>query len=498
MPLRVRRCGYEFFAGAYYRKLTSPVTSPCQINFAKEFSFPAFTAWLCLESNLNCGVNAPDFSKKVGLIMSDMKRNNIGVFVIVLVTLFACAAGGDKLVFLPGLTGGQFTATLPPTHTAIPSTPTMTPLALSATPLPIPSVTSTPTPSSSARWVDAYYVGYEQGLLPINEIDFSALTHLMVGRITPLSDGSVNTTFDIDTTNGPIFAKAAAQAAHAAGRKAILMLGGAGEHAGFVGAASDQHRAAFVQNILARMDEYGYDGIDMDWEPVDAADRAPLKSLIHDLRIARPNMLLTMPVGFVNANFPGEVDAYYAEIAQDLDQMNIMTYGMSGNYDGWDTWHFSPLFGEAPTHPVSIDHSAKRYAEIGVPKAKLGIGAGFYGTCWRNVTQPGESLTGKNVSVTENDMSYAAIVGNYLPHATANIDATNKAPYLSASTAFGPNNCNFVGYDNEASIAAKGAYVRAQGLSGVIIWTIGMGHIASAPVGQRDPLMDAIKVGFLD
>ncbi len=95
-------------------------------------------------------------------------------------------------------------------------------------------------------------------------------------------------------------------------------------------------------------------------------------------------------------------------------------------------------------------------------------------------------------------MSYAAIVGNYLPHATANIDATNKAPYLSASTAFGPNNCNFVGYDNEASIAAKGAYVRAQGLSGVIIWTIGMGHIASAPVGQRDPLMDAIKVGFLD
>ena len=101
-----------------------------------------------------------------------------------------------------------------------------------------------------------------------------------------------------------------------------------------MGAASNQNRAAFVQNILARMDEFGYDGIDMDWEPVETADRAPLKSLICALRATRPNMILTMPVGFASSNFPGAVDAYYAEIAVDLDQINIMTYGMSGNYDG--------------------------------------------------------------------------------------------------------------------------------------------------------------------
>ena len=443
-----------------------------------------------------------------------MKRNTIVTILIGMTTLFGCAAGrsvgSDSFVFLPGLWSAQVTPT--PTTTATPatptktSTPTTTPTTVAtatATPTVTPSgsPTLTPTPTTtpaSTRWVDAYYVGYEQSLLPVNAIDFSTLTHLMVGRITPLSDGTINITFDIDTTHGPIFAKAAAQAAHAAGRKAILMLGGAGEHAGFVGAASDQNRAKFVQNILARMDEYGYDGIDMDWEPVEAADRAPLKSLIHDLRTARPNMLLTMPVGFVNANFPGEVDAYYAEIAADLDQMNIMTYGMSGNYDGWDTWHFGPLFGEAPTHPVSVDHSVQRYVQIGVPKAKLGIGMGFYGTCWRGVTQPGESLAGKNASITDNDMSYATIVGSYLPNATRQFDGVAKSPYLTSATPFGPQNCNFLGYEDAESIAAKGAYVRAQGLGGGIIWTIGMGHIAAAPAGQRDPLMDAIKVGFLD
>jgi len=425
------------------------------------------------------------------------QKSLIGLLVFAAILLGNCAAGrGDQFVFLPSVMGGRATPSVIATTLLTPS-PT---LPSTSTPTTGPTLTPTPTATSqpNARWVDAYYVGYERDLLPIDQVDFSTLTHLMVGRIMPLSDGSINTTFDIDNTNGPLFAKAAAQAAHAAGRKAILMLGGAGEHAGFVGAASNANRAKFVQNILARMDEYGFDGIDMDWEPVEQSDRAPLKALIHDLRTARPNMLLTMPVGIVNANFPGEVDAYYGEIAADLDQINIMTYGMSGAYDGWDAWHFGPLFGEAASHPVSVDSSVQRYLSIGVPKAKLGIGMGFYGTCWKGVNQIGESVAGKNASTTDNDMSYATIVSSYLPQATRHYDNIAKAPYLSAANAFGPQNCNLVGYEDAESIAAKGAYVRAQGLGGGIIWTIAMGHVAGAPAGQRDGLMDAVKVGFLD
>jgi chitinase len=85
-------------------------------------------------------------------------------------------------------------------------------------------------------------------MLPVNDVDFSTLTHIMVGRITPRTDGGLNTNFDIDDVQGPAMAKALAQHAHAANRKAILMLGGAGEHDGFVGAASNANRAKFVQN----------------------------------------------------------------------------------------------------------------------------------------------------------------------------------------------------------------------------------------------------------
>ena len=76
----------------------------------------------------------------------------------------------------------------------------------------------------TGAWVMGYAVGYEQGLLPPNELNWASLTHLAVGRATPNADGSLNTTFDIDAVSGPAWAKGMVQQAHAHNVKAILML----------------------------------------------------------------------------------------------------------------------------------------------------------------------------------------------------------------------------------------------------------------------------------
>ena len=75
-------------------------------------------------------------------------------------------------------------------------------------------------------------------------------------------------------------------------------------------------------------------------------------------------------------------------------------------------------------------------------------------------------------------------------------DATASMPYLGSVNAFGPQQCNFLSYDDEQSIAAKGAWARRNGIGGTIIWTIGQGHIPERPAGQRDPLLQAIKAAF--
>ena len=345
----------------------------------------------------------------------------------------------------------------------------------------------------ASGWVEAYYVGYERDLYPIAAVDFGALTHLMVGRVRPLPDGTVTHDFDIDDVNGPIWAQATVDAAHAAGRKAILMVGGAGEIDGWRTGAS-QHRDALVANLLAIMDQFGFDGLDLDWEPLEDTDQADFAALAGELRADRPGMLMTVPVGWINSNFQSS-DAWYGTIAPLFDRINVMTYDMAGPWDGWQSWHNSALAGDSATTPSSVASSVAFYLASGVPSATLGVGSAFYGYCWQGVTGPLQD--GGVLAGGDGTLSYATIIDGYYTPSLRQWDATASVPYLSSAAPFGADGCNFVSYEDEQSIAAKGAFARSQGLGGVIIWTIGEGHLGDRPPGQQDPLLEAIRAAFL-
>jgi chitinase len=353
-----------------------------------------------------------------------------------------------------------------------------------------------------ARWVMGYYVGYEHSLLAPQDIDFDAVTHLMVGRVSPLAGGMLTNDFDIDAVNGPAFAHAAVNAAHAAGRKAILMIGGAGEIDGWRAAAAAASRPTFVTNLLARMDEYGFDGLDLDWEPLEDDDKAPFQAVAAALRSARPHMLLSVPVGWFNPNYM-QPDPFWNTVAPLFDRINVMTYDMAGaasqGWDGWKSWHNSALYNTDPptvSTPSAVDVSFRLgFLPTGVPAAKLGIGLAFYGYCWQGVTAPHQD--GGSISASDGTMSYATIATQYPVATTRQWDTTAHVPYLSSVAGIGAQDCNFVSYDDAQSVGEKGAYAKAHGIGSVIIWTIGQGHVASQPIGQRDPLLQALRANYL-
>lgn len=243
--------------------------------------------------------------------------------------------------------------------------------------------------SPSGLWVLGYYPGYQRDLLPPSEIDFGAMTHVVAFSLLPRHDGSIDTTLFIDETQGPALARELAQRAHDAGIHALITVGGAGWHDQFVAAASDANRARFVDEIVRLAREFGYDGVDLDWEPVLESDKPLLLAFVRAIRERDPGLVITVPVGWTNRNFEPVADAYYAELAQYVDRLAIMSYGMSGPWDGWTAWHSSALEGETGTAPTSIAQSVGAYRAAGVAAAKLGFGIGFYGQCWTGVTEPG-------------------------------------------------------------------------------------------------------------
>ncbi|WP_240359047.1 glycosyl hydrolase family 18 protein [Pyxidicoccus trucidator] len=356
------------------------------------------------------------------------------------------------------------------------------------------TVTVTRPPSGgTGKWVSGYYTGWNADLYPPEKVDFSAMTHIIVGRATPRTDGTLSTAFD--NSNGPAMARTLATRAHAAGRKAIIMVGGAGEHANWVGAASNANRAKFVQNLLSAMDSLGYDGLDIDWEPVEAADKPNLLALVKELRAARPGMLLTFPIGWINTNFASDVDPWFAQLAPYLDQINIMSYEMIGPWDGWQSWYTSALYGHNGSHPTSVSASLNGWVAAGIPKAKLGMGIPFYGMAWRNITGPYQSFTNWSDYVgSDNSFTYKKIQ-QLSASGTYRWDAVAGASYVTFSSPVEDGTVRWISYDSPQAIAAKGAYTRDNGFGGTIIWTINQG--CTDPATGANPLLDAVKGAFL-
>lgn len=344
-------------------------------------------------------------------------------------------------------------------------------------------------------WVMGYIAGYEKALLPPDELNWASLTHIAVGRMEPTAAGGLTSTFDIDAQQGPAWAKSVVAKARQNNVKTILMLGGAGAHDAFVAAASAGKRATLVQNIIKAVDEYGFDGVDLDWEPINPADEAPLKALAQALKAAKPGLLLTLPVEYVNINFPAmSVRPSLGALSEPFDRVNIMSYNMAADFEGWYSWHASPLYGEKANTPTSVDSSVKAFLNAGIPAAKLGVGVGFYGQCFTGVTAPNQNKTGMKIIASDGATSYSKIVNDLMGQAQRVWDAAAKAPYLTANQPFG--GCNYLSYEDEESVALKGAYARSKGLGGAIIWTLGQGHFSNKPAGQRDPLLDAVYKAF--
>jgi chitinase len=333
-------------------------------------------------------------------------------------------------------------------------------------------------------------------MYPTDKIDFASLSHVVIGPVTPNTDATLGTTFDIDPTDGPVWAKAVAQAAHTASRHALLMIGGAGSIDGWRGAAANANRATFVGNLIAEMDAIGADGLDLDWEPLEAGDQANFLALAQALRAQRPAMLLTVPVNWVNANF-ATPDPFYGTIAPLFDRIDAMTYEMDYDQFGWNSWFTSALHDETGATPSSIDVTVDFYLASGVPRSKLGLGVGFYGVCWQGVTGPRQTIAaGAGVVGSDNTYSYHNIVNAYYSAANYQYDVAAQQPYLASAVAFGPApSCTFLSYEDANSIAAKGAYARVNGLAGTIIWNIGEGYVPEA-VGHENALLGAVQAAF--
>src|SRR5688572_18921411 len=154
---------------------------------------------------------------------------------------------------------------------------------------PSPEPTMPPSPSPASQFI---ILAYATDAIIAAIIPYDKLTHINYSFLTPKADGTFN------PINNSWKLKQIVKDAREHNVRVCISVGGWGWDAQFEELAADpQSRRVFVQNLKAFVDEYGLDGVDMDWEYPDPGPSSQnFLALIQELRAAMPDKLLTTAV----------------------------------------------------------------------------------------------------------------------------------------------------------------------------------------------------------
>ena len=233
--------------------------------------------------------------------------------------------------------------------------------------------------------------------------------------------------------------------------KVLLSVGGWGAGNFSEMAADDTHRLNFCKNCLKAVQDYGLDGIDIDWEyPTSSSagissspnDKRNFTYLLRDLRTTLGDDLLVTMASEASGNY---ID--WSSCIQYLDFVNIMSYDM-----GKPPYHNAALY-PSPKTKMSCDEAVAKHLAKGVPLNKMNLGLAFFGRVDREI------LTGDELDYNE----ILPIMGNY----TKCWDPTAMVPFLTTASG-----TMVLSYDDEESIGLKADYVKQKGLLGAMYWDI--------------------------
>ncbi|KAJ7103739.1 glycoside hydrolase superfamily [Mycena epipterygia] len=237
-------------------------------------------------------------------------------------------------------------------------------------------------------------------------------------------------------------------------------------HFNFVTSATA--RATFVTNAVQLIEDYGFDGIDLDFEyPANAAQGQGFADLYTALRTAFNALAAkkgdTTPYILSAAVSAGLNNSQFLVVPQmnaALTFWNLMAYDYAGS---WLTFsdNQANLFGGARTN-VSTDAAVKHFVSAGATPSKITMGIPLYGRSFEGTAGLGQSFTDVGPNTGVYTYKTLPIVGAQVFENTTDVSSYS---YDSSSK-------ELVSYDTPNIVRLKTAYINTNGLAGAMFWEL--------------------------
>lgn len=299
--------------------------------------------------------------------------------------------------------------------------------------------------AGTVRW--GYYVTYAADSLTSAKANVDNLTHVSPYFYTVRPDGTINTRAEQESVTALLRAR---------GVKIVPMIKNDATYDAFRAMLdTPEKRARLVDAIVALVQSKNYDGIHIDFEGLNGADRPILTDFMTRLyaRLSAAGKLTTIAVAAkdrdVTTGWAGAYD--YAALARASDLVTLMAYDYN--------WVNDPTPG--PVAPLPWVRRVATFAASQFGPGKVLLGIPFYGFDWNTTTgPPARSLR------MDDGLALARLQG-----ATSGYSEADQATWVRYTAPNGDKHEAW--FEDERSIAAKLQVVTDLGLGGFAGWRLG-------------------------
>jgi chitinase len=260
--------------------------------------------------------------------------------------------------------------------------------------------------------------------------------------------------------------------------------------------SSSANRQEFINSAIAYAHQYGFDGIDIDWEyPGDTtrggspADFENFITFLSECSIAfkaaTPPLSLTytpsaiVPTGISQS--PSTYFSWLARCAPYLDMLNIMAYDYHGPFDNPQlTGVNAPLNRDTnPSSNLYVAKTLENYLTYGVPADKMILGLPTYGHTYGGVSDLTPTDNGPGKPFTKpGDAGPATLTPGFLAYFEISDMIAEKRFVFGTdtltNTAYGYNldDRQWASFDTPETIQLKAKEALNNNLKGVMVWAV--------------------------